>query len=136
VTNGAIPDTVRRFLTDQVGSAERLDLLLFLYRHPTRWWAAEALADELRMPADAVQSHLERLSARNLLDVRVAESVIYCYKPGREDLSQLVEDVARVHYLHRDDLLAVMARRAPDPARLFADAFQLRKDKRGKRDDG
>ena len=133
MTHAEIPDTVRRFLTHQVGSAERLDLLLFLYRHPTRWWAAEALADELGMPADAVQSHLEHLSARNLLDVRVAGSVIYCYKPGREDLSRLVEDVAHAHYLHRDALLAVLAYRAPDTARLFADAFQLRKDKR---DDG
>lgn len=133
MTHAAIPDTVRRFLTDQVGSAERLDLLLYLHRHPTRWWAAEALAAELGMPADAVQSHLEHLSARNLLDVRVTESVIYCYKPGREDLAQLVDDAAQAHYRHRDALLAVLARRASDPARLFADAFQLRKDKR---DDG
>jgi hypothetical protein len=133
VTHTAVPDNVRRFLTDQVGSAERLDLLLFLHRHPTRWWAAEALAAELGMPADAVQSHLEHLSARNLLDVRVAESVIYCYHPVREDLSQLVEEVSRVHYRHRDALLAVLTRRGSDSARLFADAFQLRKDKR---DDG
>jgi hypothetical protein len=133
VTHAAIPDTVRRFLTDQIGSAERLDLLLFLYRHPTRWWAAEALAAELGMPAGTVQSHLEHLSAQNLLDVRVAESVIYCYKPAREDLAQLVEDVAQAHYRHRDALLAVLTRRASDSARLFADAFQLRKDKK---DDG
>jgi hypothetical protein len=133
VTHFAIPDTVRRFLTDQIGSVERLDLLLFLHRHASKWWAAQALAVELEMPADAVQSHLEHLSTRNLLDVRVAESVIYCYKPGREDLAQLVEDVTRAHYRHRDALLSVLTRRAPDPARLFADAFQLRKDKR---DDG
>jgi hypothetical protein len=133
VTQEEIPDTVRRFLTDQVGSAERLELLLFLQRHATRWWAAEALAAELGMPAGAVQSHLEHLSARNLLDVRVAESVIYCYKPGREDLSRLVEDVARAHYFHRDAVLAELACRTPGSARLFADAFQIRKDKR---DDG
>lgn len=133
MTRATIPDAVRRFLTDEVGSVERLDLLLFLQRHPTRWWAAQTVAAELEMPADAVQSHLEYLSARNLLDVRVAESVIYCYNPGREDLSQLVEDVARAHYRHRDELVAVLTRRATGSARLFADAFQLRKDKR---DDG
>jgi predicted ArsR family transcriptional regulator len=133
VTQAAIPETVRRFLTDQIGSGERLDVLLFLYRYATRWWAAQTLAAELGMPADAAQSHLEHLSARNLLDVRVAESVIYRYHPVREDLSRLVEDVAQTHYRQRDALLAVLARRAPDSARLFADAFQLRKDKR---DDG
>jgi hypothetical protein len=118
---------------EQIGSAERLDLLLYLYRHAKRWWAAPALAAELGMPADAVESHLEQLSARNLLDVRVADSVIYRYQPSREDLSRLVEEIARMHYHHRDDLLAVLAHRAHDSARLFADAFDLRKDKR---DDG
>jgi hypothetical protein len=121
---------VRRFLTDAVGSVERLNLLLFLHRHAARWWAASALAAELEMPADTVQSHLEHLCARNLLDVRIAESVIYCYQPGREDLSELVEEVARMHYLHRDAVAAALAGRLAGSARLFADAFQLRKGKR------
>jgi hypothetical protein len=130
VTHAQLSDAVRRFLTDAVGSVERLNLLLFLHRHATRWWAAQALAAELEMPADTVQTHLEHLSARNLLDVRIAESVIYCYKPGREELSALVEEVARTHYLHRDGVVAVLTPRLTGSARLFADAFQLRKGKR------
>jgi len=130
VTQAPFSDAVRRFLTESVGSAERLILLLFLHRYAARWWAAPALADEIEMPADTVQSHLEHLSARNLLDVRIAESVIYCYKPAREELSALVEEVARAHYLHWDDVVAVLAQRLTGSARLFADAFQLRKGKR------
>jgi predicted ArsR family transcriptional regulator len=130
VTQAALSDAVRRFLTEDVVSVGRLDLLLFLYRHPSRWWAAEKLATELEMPAEAVQAHLEHLSARNLLDVRIAEAVIYCYKPGREELSRLVEDLARVHYLHRDAVVAALAGRPADSARLFAEAFQFRKGKR------
>jgi hypothetical protein len=130
VTQVPLSDAVRRFLTDAVGSVERLNVLLFLHRHATRWWAAQALAAELEMPADTVQTHLEHLSARNLLDVRIAESVIYCYKPGREELSALVEEVARAHYLHRDGVVAVLTPRLTGSARLFADAFQLRKGKR------
>jgi hypothetical protein len=130
VKQALLSDAVKRFLTDSVGSVERLNLLLFLHRHAARWWAAQALAAELEMPADTVQLHLEHLSSRNLLDVRIAESVIYCYKPGREDLPALVEEVARAHYLHRDDVVAVLAQRLSGSARLFADAFQLRKGKR------
>ena len=130
MTRQAVSNKARRFLTDQIGTVERLDLLLFMHRHATRWWAAHALTDELEMPAEAVQSHLEHLSASNLLDVRIAESVIYCYKPGREDLAQLVEEVARAHYRHRNDVVALLARRTTDSARLFADAFQIRKGKR------
>ncbi|HWN41264.1 MAG TPA: hypothetical protein VNW71_03535, partial [Thermoanaerobaculia bacterium] len=74
MTQAVLSDAVKHFLTGAVVSVERLDVLLFLYRHANRWWAAEKLAAELEMPADAVQSHLEHLSARNLLEVRIAES--------------------------------------------------------------
>lgn len=130
MAHAAVSDRARRFLADEIGSVERLYVLLFMHRQATRWWAADSLAEELEMPAHTVQSHLEHLSARNLLDVRIAESVIYLYKPGREELAQLVEEVARAHYLHRNEVVAVLTRRASDSARLFADAFQLRKGKR------
>lgn len=117
-------------MTEDIASVECLDVLLFLYRNGTSWWAAEKLADLLDMPALTLQAHLEHLSARNLLDVRIAESTIYCYKPGREELSRLVEAVAQAHYRHRDSVVAVLTGRPPEAARLFAEAFNLRKDKR------
>lgn len=126
----SVSDKAKRFLTDEVGSVERLDLLLFMHRHATRWWPAHALTDEIEMPAETVQAHLEHLSARNLLDVRIAESVIYRYKPGREELAQLVEEVAQAHFRHRNDVVAVLSRQATESARLFAEAFHLRKGKR------
>ncbi len=85
------------------------------------------------MPANLIQAHLEHLSARNLLDVRIADSVIFCYKPTREELSRLVEDVAEAHYRHRDAVVAMLTGRSPNSARLFAEAFELRK---GKKQDG
>lgn len=130
MTRPALSDTLQRFLTGDIGSVECLDVLLFLYRHATRWWGAQTLAAELEMPAGALQLHLEHLSAHNLLDVRITESVIYCYRPARSDLSQLVDDIARAHYLQRDAVMTVLTGRASESARLFAEAFQIRKGKR------
>jgi hypothetical protein len=130
VTEATVSDDARRFLTDEIGSVERLDLLLFMRRHATRWWAAHTLAEELEMPANAAEAHLEHLGTRNLLDVRITESVIYCYKPGREELAHLVEEIARAHYHQREVVVAVLTRRGNESARLFAEAFQLRKGKR------
>lgn len=124
-----LSDAARRFLLDDVVTVERLNVLLFLYRHANRWWDAPALASELEMPVEAVHSHLEHLSARNLLDVRIAESVIYCYRPAREELAKHMEEVVRVHYYHRDVVAAVLSNRPGDAARLFANAFRLRRDK-------
>jgi hypothetical protein len=133
VTKTELSEAVRRFLAEDVVSVERLDVLLFMYRHADLWWAAEKVAARLDMPAAAVQLHLETLSARNLLAVRIAESVIFCYKPGTEELSQLVEATAQAHYRGRDAVVGALAGRPTDSARLFAEAFQFRK---GKRRDG
>ncbi len=130
MTQAASLDAVKRFLIDIVVSVERLHVLLFMYRHASRWWAAQKVAVELAMPADAVHSHLEQLSAHNLLDVRIAESVIFCYKPGREELAKLVEAVAGQHFAGQDTVVAVLTGRPADSARLFAEAFQFRKGKR------
>jgi hypothetical protein len=130
VTAAVLTEALRRFLIDEVGSVERFDLLLFLHRNAARWWAAQTLTAEVEMPADLIQSHLEHLSARNLLDVRIAGSVLYRYNPGREELSRLVEEAARAHFFQRNEVVAVLARQLPGSARLFADAFQLRKGKR------
>jgi hypothetical protein len=133
VTQATLSDAVKRFLTDVVVSVERLDVLLFIHRSAARWWPAEKLAPELGMPADTVQTHLEHLSARNLLDVRIAEAVIFCYKPAKEELSRLVEEVAKAHYSHRDAVVAVLTGHPSESARLFAEAFQFWK---GKQRDG
>ncbi len=131
MTEAVLPDAVKHFLREDIVSVERLDVLLYLYRHAKRWWAAERVSAEIEMPADAVQSHLEHLSARNLLEVQIAEAVIFCYKPGSEELSRLVETVASSYYHHRDAVVTVLARRqATDSARLFAEAFHFRKGRR------
>jgi hypothetical protein len=96
-------------------------------RHVERWWGAQHLAEELSMPADTAQTQLERLSARNLLDVRIAESVIYRYHPGTDWLAALVDDVSRAHYADRQTVrdLVSGARRGTSQ---FADAFRFRRD--------
>lgn len=126
-----ITETVRAFLLELIGTAERLDVLLFLYRQNTRWWAAEDMTGALGMSPHSVQKHLETLSAANLLDVRVADEIRYMYRPGRPELAERADEVARAHYANRDAVLAVLARRTPESIRLFASAFRLRpRDKR------
>jgi hypothetical protein len=129
VNQATLSAAARRFLREDVSSLERLTVLLFLHRHAARWWQAQTLAEELEMRAEAVQSHLEHLAARCLLDVRITSSLFYCYKPGKEELPALVDEVARAHFLRHDAVAALLAGPA-SKARLFASAFQFRKGKR------
>jgi hypothetical protein len=130
VWHAVFSDELQRFLVNDIGSVERLDVLLFLYRHRPQWWGAQKLASQLEMLADTVQTHLERLSARNLLDVKLAESVLFCYGPGNESLARLVDAIALAHYTNRDEVVGVLTHRPPKGARLFAEAFHLQNRKR------
>ena len=122
---------VERFLRQQIVSFERLGVLLLMRRHTGRWWSAHTVALELEMPVEAAQLHLEHLGTCNLVAVRVAESVLYRYEPGTDELAQLVDGVADAHYHQRDAMAKVLALTPGESIRLFADAFRLR---RGPRD--
>ena len=126
----SLSDAARHFLVHMIGSIERLDIILVMRRHADRWWTATALADELRIPATVVQSDLDWLGARNLLGVRIAQDVLYQYGPGTTELRQLVDEVSLVHDADRGATAGVVARPIPESARLFADAFRLRKGPR------
>ena len=115
-----ISTPVRRFLRQDIASSECLSVLLLMRQHADRWWEAQNVADALDIAADTAQAALERLSARNLLDVRLAGSLTYCYHPGTDSLASLVDDVARLHAADRGvvfDLVAGPRRVPPCSAR-------------------
>jgi hypothetical protein len=128
-----LTDAARQFLIDAIGSLERLDILLLMQHHAERWWTSLALATELRIPAEQVEAGLHALGRHNLIGVRLAEDVVYRYDPGTPLLRQLVDDIVNAHYADRHCVAAIVSSHAAGSARLFADAFRLRK---GSTDDG
>jgi hypothetical protein len=130
VTHASLPATVERFLRQKIVSFERLGVLLLTRRDTSRWWSAHSVALELQMPVEAAQAHLEHFGTCNLLDVRVAESVLYRYEPGTHELAEVVDGVAEAHYNQRDAIVKILAQTPSEGIRLFADAFRLRRDPR------
>jgi hypothetical protein len=125
-----LSEATRQFLREAIGSVERLDILLFLQRHAERRWTLPALADAVRMPEPLVEASLDRLASGNLVDVRIAQEILYQYSPGTNDLRQLITDVVQAHYRDRRGVIAVVASPVSESARLFADAFRLRRPTR------
>lgn len=128
-----LTDPVRLFLIQAIGSIERLDLLLLMRRHADRWWTARALADELHVSPDVVESDLGLLGARNLISVRIAQDVLYQFSPGTSELQHFVDALSQAHSADRRTVAALVTRPVSEEARRFAEAFRLRK---GSRDDG
>ena len=121
-----LTESARRFLRDDIGSLERLDILLLMQQHAARWWTAAALAGELRIPSPQVEEGLEALGRRNLISVRVAEDILSRYDPGTPALRQLVDLIVEAHYADRG-AIALMVSTRRRSAELFADAFRWRK---------
>lgn len=128
MTAPQLTESARRFLRDDIGSLERLDVLLLMQHHPARWWTAAALAAEVRIPPPQVEESLNVLGRRNLLNVRVAEDVLYRFDPGTAALRQLVEEIVEAHYVNRGAVATCLSAPPASDARRFADAFRLRKD--------
>jgi hypothetical protein len=130
--HGSIPAPVRVLIAEQIRTTEHLEVLLLLRRDPDRWWSAESVGEELHVSILSAGNRLEELASGMLLDARVAESVMFRYKPLSSDLEATVGDLARLYAEVPLQITTLMRARVPDHIRGFADAFRLRTRK----DDG
>src|SRR5687768_6113646 len=96
------PELLREFIK----SVHDLDMILVLHRDPSRWWSAEQIAEELSMRADVAARALEALAGRNLLDVRVGETLAYCWAPlhDHDHVFEAVREIA-MESLHARELV-------------------------------
>ena len=115
------------FLAERVDSVQHLEVLLLLQRHADRWWTARGVADDIGGDAGSVARTLDDLCAQNLLDVRVAQDVLFKFAPRPRDTAAL-RDVADAYRSRRMVVLQFLSRRL-ESARDFADAFRLRRRK-------
>jgi hypothetical protein len=123
-----IPARVRHLIADQIQTAGHLVVLLLLFRNPDRWWSAESVAEELRISSLTAASRLEDLASRMLLDARVAETVMFRYKPVSTALHATVGDLARLYAELTSEVMTLIRDRATEQIRGFADAFRIRRE--------
>jgi hypothetical protein len=130
VSQPALPSDVQRFLIERVVGIDDLDVLLLVCRTADRWWDARSIAVETGLPPSQAAAALERLGAKNLLDVRLAADVLYRFHPVAAELGELVARVVEAHRTHRAAVLSVvLGARPTDALRDFAEAFRLKKDR-------
>jgi len=98
----------RRWIAQHVTSVEQLDLLLLLDRDRSRFWSIGNAASALRLPRALVHGAAEVLAARNFLEVRCGEDVLYRLDPGSPDLRKLVECVVDAARRSRADAVRAL----------------------------
>ena len=113
---------------DALESLQDLQLLVTMMDDPARWWDARAMASHTGNPTGSTRQALDRLAARNLLDIRVTDEIRFRYGPGTPDL---VTAGAAFSEAYRKNPLAVaklVAERRPRSLMNFADAFRIRRN--------
>jgi hypothetical protein len=86
-------DATREWISRHVTSVEQLDLLLLLDEDGSRFWSIDNAASALRLQRSVVRAAAEGLAARNFLEVRFGEDVLYRLDPGNPDLRSVVERI-------------------------------------------
>jgi hypothetical protein len=113
---------------DSLQSLQDLQVLLALMDTPERWWDADTLADDIGVARSVTRLGLDRLAARNFLDIRVSNEIRFRYNPGTSDLE---EAGMAFHDAYRKNPIAIarlVAVHRPRTIKDFADAFRIRHD--------
>jgi len=127
LTDDRVSTGVRAFVRDHIRSLEQLEVLLLLLRDGTRWWSAEAAAEELGMTSASAAARLEEMASRNLLDVRISEQLFFRYAPVSPALDAAVRETARAYKEEPVAVTSAIYSQPVDEIRAFADAFRIRK---------
>lgn len=124
-----LPDDVARFITENIESAESLEILLFLHRNPGESYTAERLSPIVyTVPAAALNS-LEGLVAAGFAISDGGFNPAYRYAPTTAETARQVDGLADAYGTNRVAVIQTIFRRARSPAQEMADAFRLRGDR-------
>lgn len=127
VPNDADLKTAQGFLSEFIGSAEQLEVLLLLHSEPDRDFTAAEVSQRVYTVPAAALLRLEELVAAGLASSDRAPDPRYRFAPASAALAARVEALAAAY---RDDRVAVVRliyATPQDPVRSLADAFRLRR---------
>jgi hypothetical protein len=108
VNGPTLDESTRRAIAACVHSLDELDVLLFLARDPDRYCSPAAIAEGTRIAAPQVSVALEVLASRNLLDVRIADAVLYRLDPASAACRRIVERTLEAAWRARSAVLDLL----------------------------
>jgi hypothetical protein len=124
-----LDSATRQAVLRHLRTVEQFEILLLLARDTTRYWSPAAAGAELGVSESTARTALDALASRNLLDVRIGESVLYRLDPTPSATARAAERILVAARTRRTAVLTAIAagRRAVGD---FADAFRISKRRR------
>jgi hypothetical protein len=130
VSDEGIPQEVRAFITEHIGSVLQLELLLLLQKKRDRDFDAAEVVQELRIDPSWAAGQLDDLCAIGILACDESNGTRrYRYSPKTPLLDSAVRSLDRAYTDRRVSVISLIFSKPTDKLRSFADAFRVRKDK-------
>ncbi len=123
-----IPESVARFIAQNIGSLEQLEILLLLASVPEQEWSIEAVYNIVRSSPSSVAERLEELRQRGLLFASETKPTTYRFAPKPMEAAQIVEALAHEYKERRVKVVELVYAPRAEPLKTFADAFKFRKE--------
>jgi hypothetical protein len=117
---------LREFLRHSLRSVWNIEILLALFRNPSRAWMADDLVRELRASDFIVSQGMQGLQQAGLIVVESNGS--FRYAPASTDLDRMVQELERVYRERPSVVTKALFAPSEDKLQTFADAFRLKKD--------
>lgn len=128
LSQNAIPPDVRRFVAEQITSADQLDILLLMHAQPERSWTARQVSEAVFTVPTLATMRLEELVARGLLTSTGGPDPAYRYEPVSGELRDRLDGLASAYRANRVGVIQLVFQKPADPLQSFSDAFRLRRD--------
>lgn len=126
----AVPDDVRKLLTEHVRSLMALELLLLVCAQGEREWSALDLERELRSSREWTDLELRHLVGSGLITAIEGQPPRFRCHVHATDAKDAVAWLAKSYPERRFSIIQVLYPPAPGPIQSFADAFKIRKERR------
>jgi hypothetical protein len=123
----ALPDDVRRFVSDHINSVEQLEVLLLLKAGAEREWTAGDVSQALYTTPAAAAMRLADLAQRGFISSNAVQEPLFRYRPAGE-IDKSIERLAELYKERRVSVISLIYSKPHQQVQAFADAFKIRKD--------
>ena len=116
----SIPQDVTHFIRECIDRLETLDVLLLVQSARTRAWTVRQVSDEMRSSPLAVESALQTLHSRGLLE---KDEDAFVFRPRSAELDEKTSRLAACYREKRMAVITTIFSRPNEAIRSFAEAF-------------
>ena len=129
MSESGFSEQLDKFIAQEIGSLEQLEILLFVSGNPHKWWTAQDIYNVVKSSPQSVGERLDEMVARGFLRKETDAETRYQFAPTDETLWNLISELRSAYKEKPVKIVQAIYSKPPDAVQEFAKAFRLRKDK-------